>query len=90
MRKALRTLVTVSALLLVFLLSSCSEQKEEPAQFYIYYRDTSSNNLYPVAARINEGASQSALLKAVYDQRYETYLGLYPALKELFRQSLKK
>ena len=68
MRKALRTLVTVSALLLVFLLSSCSEQKEEPAQFYIYYRDTSSNNLYPVAARINEGASQSALLKAVYDQ----------------------
>lgn len=34
--------------------------------------------------------TEDPAVKAVYDQRYETYLGLYPALKELFRQSLKK
>lgn len=53
---------------MLFALTSCRKPAEDPDQFYIYYRDNSTNNLYPVAALINENADKDVLTKAVYDR----------------------
>ena len=66
-KRSLFTVFLICACLL-FSAVSCSKPSQDPDGFYIYYRDNSSSNLYPVAALINENAEQDALTKAVYDR----------------------
>ena len=68
MKQRRTILILLSLLSLLFVLPSCSSAEVDENPFYVYYRDTSSNNLYPVTAKINENADPSVLLRAVYDQ----------------------
>ena len=68
MKHLRKILILLSALSLVLALPSCSSRETDENPFYVYYRDTSSNNLYPVQAKINEAADPGVLLRAVYDQ----------------------